>query len=83
MVSIIMQQIFQATHDLLDKKFRQVWEESVQIAALSRVLAKNHPHLDNEQAMLAGLIHNIRITSYNVCYTKLLRSSAEFSSSSS
>ena len=58
-VSIIMQQIFQATHDLLDRKFRQVWEESVQIAALSRVLAKNHAHLDNEQAMLAGLIHNI------------------------
>jgi HD-like signal output (HDOD) protein len=58
-VSLIMQQIFQATSDLLDKKFRQVWEESVQIAALSRVLAANTDHLDKEQAMLAGLIHNI------------------------
>ncbi len=58
-VSLIMQQIFQATNDLLDAKFRQVWEESVQIAAISRVLAANTDHLDKEQAMLAGLIHNI------------------------
>ncbi len=58
-VSLIMQQIFQATHDLLDQKFRQVWEESVQIAALSRVLAGNLDHLDKDQAMLGGLIHNI------------------------
>ncbi|MCU7905884.1 MAG: HDOD domain-containing protein [Candidatus Thiodiazotropha sp. (ex Epidulcina cf. delphinae)] len=58
-VSLIMQQIFQATHDLLDAKFRQIWEESVQIAAISRVLAGNTDHLDKEQAMLAGLIHNI------------------------
>jgi HD-like signal output (HDOD) protein len=58
-VSLIMQQIFQATSDLLDAKFRQTWEESVQIAAISRVLASNTEHLDKEQAMLAGLIHNI------------------------
>jgi len=58
-VSLIMQQIFQATSDLLDKRFRQVWEESVQIAAISRVLAQNLDHLDKEQALLAGLVHNI------------------------
>ncbi|MES9896338.1 MAG: HDOD domain-containing protein [Candidatus Thiodiazotropha endolucinida] len=52
-------QIFQATSDLLDAKFRQIWEESVEIAAFSRVLAANTDHLDKEQAMLAGLIHNI------------------------
>ncbi|MES9987003.1 MAG: HDOD domain-containing protein [Candidatus Thiodiazotropha endolucinida] len=58
-ISLIMQQIFQATSDLLDAKFRQIWEESVEIAAFSRVLAANTDHLDKEQAMLAGLIHNI------------------------
>ncbi|MGD8587570.1 MAG: HDOD domain-containing protein [Chromatiales bacterium] len=58
-VSLIMQQIFQATNDLLDKRFRQTWEQSVQIAAISRVLAQNLKHLDKEQALLAGLIHNI------------------------
>ena len=58
-VSLIMQQIFQATSDVLDKRFRQIWEQSVQIAAISRVLAQNLKHLDKEQALLAGLIHNI------------------------
>ena len=58
-VSLIMQQMFQATSDVLDKRFRQIWEESVQIAAISRVLAQNLRHLDKEQALLAGLIHNI------------------------
>jgi HD-like signal output (HDOD) protein len=58
-VSLIMQQIFQATSDLLDKRFRAIWEESVQVAAISRVLAQSLSHLDKEQALLAGLIHNI------------------------
>jgi HD-like signal output (HDOD) protein len=58
-VSLAMQQMFQATSDALDKRFRNVWENSVEVAAISRVLAKGLPHLDTEQAMLAGLIHDI------------------------
>ena len=57
--SLIMQQIFQATSDVLDKRFRALWEESVHVAALSRVLSYQQPQMDPEQAMLAGLIHNI------------------------
>lgn len=58
-VSLAMQGIFQATSDALDRRFRQIWENSVQVAAISRVLAKALPQLDKEQAMLAGLIHDI------------------------
>ncbi len=58
-VSLAMQGIFQATSDTLDRRFRQIWENSVQVAAISRVLANTLPHLDSEQAMLAGLIHDI------------------------
>ena len=58
-ISLIMKQIFQATSDALDKRMRKLWEDSVQIAAISRVLAQRLPELDNEQAMLAGLIHDI------------------------
>jgi HD-like signal output (HDOD) protein len=58
-VSLAMQGIFQATSDALDRRFRDVWENSVQVAAIARVLAKSLPHLDTDQAMLAGLIHNI------------------------
>lgn len=58
-VSLAMKQIFQATSDVLDRRLRALWEQSVQIAAISRALAQTLPHLDREQAMLAGLIHNI------------------------
>ncbi|MCP3667491.1 MAG: HDOD domain-containing protein [Gammaproteobacteria bacterium] len=58
-ISLAMKQIFQATSDAADKRLRKLWEESVQIAAISRVLSQSLSHLDKEQAMLAGLIHNI------------------------
>jgi HD-like signal output (HDOD) protein len=54
-----MKQIFQATSEALDKQFRKVWDDSLQVAAISRVLANNVATLENEQAMLGGLIHNI------------------------
>lgn len=58
-VSLAMKQIFQATSDALDQRFREVWDTSLQVAAISRVLAGNVPELENDQAMLGGLIHNI------------------------
>jgi len=57
--SLAMKQIYQATTDFMERKLRKIWEESVNVAAVSKVLAQNLPHLSNEQAMLAGLIHNI------------------------
>ncbi len=58
-VSLAMKQIFQATSDALDDQFRATWDDSLQVAAISRMLADNVPELDKEQAMLGGLIHNI------------------------
>ena len=58
-VSLAMKQIFQATSDALDHQFRQIWDDSLQVAAISRVLASGVPELENEQALLGGLIHNI------------------------
>jgi len=58
-ISLAMKQIFQATSDTLDQQFRKVWDTSLQVAAISRVLAGAVPELENEQAMLGGLIHNI------------------------
>jgi HD-like signal output (HDOD) protein len=58
-VSLAMKQIFQATSDTLDKQFRKIWDDSLQVAAISRVLASGVPDLENEQAMLGGLVHNI------------------------
>jgi HD-like signal output (HDOD) protein len=58
-VSLAMKQIFQATSEALDKAFRGVWNDSVEVAAIARVLADNVKGLEAEQAMLAGLVHNI------------------------
>jgi HD-like signal output (HDOD) protein len=58
-VSLAMKQIFQATSDALDSQFRKIWDNSLQVAAISRVLASAVPELENEQAMLGGLVHNI------------------------
>lgn len=57
-VSLAMKQIFQATTDTQDKRLRKIWEQSVQVAAISRALAQS-AGLNREQAMLAGLIHSI------------------------
>lgn len=58
-VSLATQGMFQARSHGLNSRFRQLWENSVQVAAISRVLAKPLKHLDADQAMLAGLIHHI------------------------
>jgi putative nucleotidyltransferase with HDIG domain len=57
--SQVMKQMFQATNDMVDQRLRHVWEHSVQVAAIARVLAGNIPGVLPDQAMLAGLLHDI------------------------
>ncbi len=57
--SQVMKQMFQATNDVVDRRLRDVWEHSVQVAAIARVLAGNTPGVLPDQAMLAGLLHDI------------------------
>ncbi|VAW67979.1 hypothetical protein MNBD_GAMMA09-2353 [hydrothermal vent metagenome] len=58
-VSLAMKQIYQATSDILDEHFRRSWNTSVEVAAICRMLATSIPGINPEQALLAGLIHNI------------------------
>lgn len=58
-VSLAMKQIYQATSDVLDDYFRKSWNNSVEVAAICRMLATTVPGLNPEQALLAGLVHNI------------------------
>ena len=57
--SLVMKQMFQATNDVLDQKLRESWNHSVQVAAIASVLATQHKNLQRDQAMLAGLVHDI------------------------
>jgi HD-like signal output (HDOD) protein len=54
-----MQQMFQATSEVVDRKLRAVWAHATQVAAISTVLARNFSKLKGDQALLAGLTHNI------------------------
>ncbi len=57
--SLVMQQMFSPTTASLEELFRQTWEQSVNVSAISRALASFSKHLDPDEAMLAGLIHQI------------------------
>lgn len=58
---LAMQHMFQATSELVDRKMRQVWRNSCDIAALSSVLCQRFTKLRPDQATLAGLTHSIGI----------------------
>ncbi len=57
--SLMMKQLFSAKSPLLVKKMREMWEYNSQIAAISHVLGSTCPSVKTDEAMLAGLIHNI------------------------
>lgn len=57
--SMAMQQMFQATSEVTDRKLRHIWEHSTQVAAIAHTLARQFTKLSPEQAMLAGLVHAI------------------------
>ncbi len=57
--SLVMQQMFKPTTAMLEHYFRSTWEQGVNVSAISRALAGFVPHLSADEAMLAGLVHQI------------------------
>jgi HD-like signal output (HDOD) protein len=57
--SLVMQQMFTPTSKVLEHYFRETWQQGVNVSAISRALASLTTHLDADEAMLAGLIHQI------------------------
>ncbi len=58
---LAMEQMFQATSDVVDRKMREVWNKSTEIAGISHVLCRHYTRLMPDQATLAGLIHQIGV----------------------
>ncbi len=58
-MNITMTKLFQARSPLIDRQLKELWKHSREVAANSYVLAQQQKHLKPEQAMLAGLIHDI------------------------
>ena len=59
--SLVMEQMFKPTSRTLEKRMRKLWEHSTEVAAISQVIASKQPHIKTDEAMLAGLIHNIGV----------------------
>jgi HD-like signal output (HDOD) protein len=73
---LAMQQMFQATSDIIDAKMRDVWHQSTVVAGISHVLARHYTNLKPDQATLAGLVHKIGILpilTYAEDHRKLLK----------
>ncbi len=57
--SFALKELFNVSNPILEKRMQRLWEHSIEIAAISYILAKVTPGFDPEHAMLAGLIHDI------------------------
>lgn len=59
--SLVMEQMFQATSNRLEKRLHDLWEHSTEVAAISQVIASKQAGIKADEAMLAGLIHDIGV----------------------
>jgi len=60
-MGLAMQQMFQATSEMIDKRLRATWQTSTEVAGVCHVLAQHYTKLKPDQATLAGLVHLIGV----------------------
>lgn len=61
--SLVMQQLYQSqnTHPVIRKYLQANWQHSAKVATLSQIICKHFTKLRPDQALLAGLVHDIGI----------------------
>ncbi|MHB8256392.1 MAG: HDOD domain-containing protein [Acidiferrobacterales bacterium] len=57
--SLIMQQMYRTQVPALRQRMKQLWEHSTDVAAISHALARKFTTLKPDEALLAGLVHDI------------------------
>lgn len=60
-MTITMGKLFNAANPVINRRIKTLWEHSREVAAISYVIARQQRHLNPEQAMLAGLVHDIGV----------------------
>ena len=60
-MGLAMEQMFQATSEMIDKRLRATWQTSTEVAGICHVLAQHYTRLKPDQATLAGLVHLIGV----------------------
>lgn len=58
-IGLAMEQMFQATSEMIEKRMRALWQLTGHIAAWCSVIAAHTKTLPPDEAMLAGLIHRL------------------------
>ncbi len=58
-LTMSMKDVFKTSHKMIEKRMERLWKHSVAVASKSATLAEAFPHLNREEAMLAGLIHDV------------------------
>lgn len=59
--ALTMKNLIRSRTPLMKKRMQEAWVQSVKVSSLSYILAKHINKVDPEEALLAGLVHNIGI----------------------
>ncbi|AFJ02493.1 HD-GYP domain (HD superfamily hydrolase) [Methylophaga frappieri] len=58
---LVVEQVFRPTSKKLEKRARDLWQHSIEVSAISQVIASKQSNIKTDEAMLAGLIHAIGV----------------------
>ncbi|BCE02600.1 HDOD domain-containing protein [Marinicellulosiphila megalodicopiae] len=58
-IGLAMEQMFQATTDIIDTRLRSIWDNTSQIATISHVIAQKVKSIPIEEITLAALVHQL------------------------
>ncbi len=78
-VGCSLQQMFESESPLLKRYMQKAWQHSTRVAALAAVISRHGRGVDEDRAMLAGLVHNIGalpIINYAEQYPELVEDEA-------
>lgn len=80
--SLVMEQLYQsqATHPIIKNYLKTLWQHNTKVATLSQILCKHFTKLRPDQALLAGLVHDIGVMpvlSRAELYPDLLKDTAQ------
>ncbi len=57
--AVSMKEVFRTPIKAIEQRMEELWAHSVKVGAQAAILAKNHPKLDPDIALVAGLVHDI------------------------
>lgn len=60
-IGLVMEQIFHARSAVVEKKMREVWRQSLEVAGICYALCRRYTTLKPDQAALGGLVHQIGV----------------------